>query len=1040
MKHTMKIITKFIFLLLSFLGSYALSGQGGTASINPIDLNDVQINQSNGINFNEEFRINLSYSAWVLGEKYTVIMQLPNSSDNEGVINWDSPNEQGGISLGSNDQLFKDVEVNDLGANSYSIEFTIDQLTSQADFSIVGLRNRSNQSCSGAKDVDVEFEIKRNNSIEVSESVPVTINSKSDNFFQIYVGHGQEKSGPSCISQELGEASASAAMPYFVDVKYRASGNSFVEIPQLLLDFPQQKLEIISASLFAKNSFSSFTPNYSGQHYLNQPNFHGIEKLEETQDYIFTTSGLEFISGTNKQKYLNFDGNFVRIYFKVKTGVDKILSSEIVGRSQGGNPERCSYPETNPSGTELLVDESITQFFGNFEGREPSLFTDCADLCSTTSSNSSTFYFEANFSYLDASEIPVTMPAIKVSIPNGGEGVILNSLRLEGNGSSSATKVSYELNGETEVVEFSGETSVTFGAVSGVSEIVIENYSVQESLNNNLDISLGFEIDDVANFPSGNNFRLQYLNYSNEKCYAYRLNTGSNSCNTQFDLVERYANEDGSSFLNEVLYNPGKITFIRLQINPENFRVERNQKLSFTYKLDEDMMYPSSGVNARFSANSIDFSKSVNTLNSSQNNLRVYKNISVELDPNDASELIITADYMPEQFGNCIREDLFLRLSVQVKDNATVSDPDKRSTIQTSFDVDPGSWNVRRADGDNGIATTRLICPGNLQFQSSFAPGDLVSVAYQLSSLNQNPFRQFLASFPKPSDLEYLDGDLRSLIEIRTTSESGVQESNNFTILNPTANGFQLRLNNFTLNGKETITFLVPYRVKLDAEIDQDGSLGEDVTFNVDEYLGLDGPRFNSVPSGDGISTLKIVSTSQCDPPPPCDDCVTSFSPTPGSEYLLGAWIKVEFAEGLSFNPGDYEGMGAGVQISYNDAQLVTEDLFEPSGPVVDGWQRVEQLFTVPQNAYNISIDLVNNTNTNVYFDDVRIHPLRSNMKSYVYDPGTQRLTSELDENNYATFYEYDDEGNLIRVKKETERGVMTIQETRINQSKINDQ
>jgi hypothetical protein len=38
-----------------------------------------------------------------------------------------------------------------------------------------------------------------------------------------------------------------------------------------------------------------------------------------------------------------------------------------------------------------------------------------------------------------------------------------------------------------------------------------------------------------------------------------------------------------------------------------------------------------------------------------------------------------------------------------------------------------------------------------------------------------------------------------------------------------------------------------------------------------------------------------------------------------------------------------------------------------------------------------------------------------------------------LDENHFATFYEYDDEGNLLRTKKETERGIMTIQETRLN-------
>ena len=38
---------------------------------------------------------------------------------------------------------------------------------------------------------------------------------------------------------------------------------------------------------------------------------------------------------------------------------------------------------------------------------------------------------------------------------------------------------------------------------------------------------------------------------------------------------------------------------------------------------------------------------------------------------------------------------------------------------------------------------------------------------------------------------------------------------------------------------------------------------------------------------------------------------------------------------------------------------------------------------------------------------------------------------AELDENNYATFYEYDDEGTLIRLKKETVEGIATLKENR---------
>jgi hypothetical protein len=104
---------------------------------------------------------------------------------------------------------------------------------------------------------------------------------------------------------------------------------------------------------------------------------------------------------------------------------------------------------------------------------------------------------------------------------------------------------------------------------------------------------------------------------------------------------------------------------------------------------------------------------------------------------------------------------------------------------------------------------------------------------------------------------------------------------------------------------------------------------------------------------------------------------------------------------------------------------------------LIDGWQRIEEKFTVPVSATQIIIELVNTSNSaDVHFDDIRVHPFNGSMKSFVYDPVNLRLMAELDENNYATMYEYDEEGKLIRVKKETERGIMTIKESRQNSSK----
>ena len=72
-----------------------------------------------------------------------------------------------------------------------------------------------------------------------------------------------------------------------------------------------------------------------------------------------------------------------------------------------------------------------------------------------------------------------------------------------------------------------------------------------------------------------------------------------------------------------------------------------------------------------------------------------------------------------------------------------------------------------------------------------------------------------------------------------------------------------------------------------------------------------------------------------------------------------------------------------------------------------------------------------------MFIDDIRIHPFNANMKSYVFDSRTLRLSAELDENNYSSIYEYDEEGQLVRVKKETIQGIKTIKETRSAKQKI---
>ena len=151
---------------------------------------------------------------------------------------------------------------------------------------------------------------------------------------------------------------------------------------------------------------------------------------------------------------------------------------------------------------------------------------------------------------------------------------------------------------------------------------------------------------------------------------------------------------------------------------------------------------------------------------------------------------------------------------------------------------------------------------------------------------------------------------------------------------------------------------------------------------------------------------------------------LSGFEPQPGKQYLLSAWIKDD-GNNVQVGPSAETGKAA-VEVITGGQTFSTLK----AGPAIEGWRKCELIFLIPATATDIKIKFRPGNNT-AWFDDVRIHPFDAQVKTYVYDNRSLRLWAELDENNFATFYEYDDEGVLIRVKKETEKGVMTIKETR---------
>ncbi len=158
-------------------------------------------------------------------------------------------------------------------------------------------------------------------------------------------------------------------------------------------------------------------------------------------------------------------------------------------------------------------------------------------------------------------------------------------------------------------------------------------------------------------------------------------------------------------------------------------------------------------------------------------------------------------------------------------------------------------------------------------------------------------------------------------------------------------------------------------------------------------------------------------------------DCIGKFAPPYLGRYVVSAWVKQ--TEG-SQRFTNYAYPAINIAHSNNPGGV---DL-RASGPIIEGWQRIYGEVVLDGGAFTLTLKNTGPGGASVYFDDLRLHPFHSNLISYVYHPITLKLEAELDVNNYATFYIYDEAGHLNKVKKETVKGIKTIKEGRISNTK----
>lgn len=241
---------------------------------------------------------------------------------------------------------------------------------------------------------------------------------------------------------------------------------------------------------------------------------------------------------------------------------------------------------------------------------------------------------------------------------------------------------------------------------------------------------------------------------------------------------------------------------------------------------------------------------------------------------------------------------------------------------------------------------------------------------------------------------------------------------------------------------KPSVSNLQPCQCELNAATFQGTKPSDATTLSwngLKDHENVEGLTY-AVPRELGVYTVRSVlkepNKADCysDPltiyvdPIPCLNCTSDFSPIPGETYVLSAWVKEisDMRTPLTYTL-PY------IDITYENTSVISGPFFA-KGPIVEGWQKIESLVEIPSGASMFYLHLkskqsINDYPVSVYFDDIRIHPLKANMTSYVYDPITLKLVAELDPNNFATFYTHDEEGNLVSIKKETIDGIKTIKE-----------
>ena len=187
--------------------------------------------------------------------------------------------------------------------------------------------------------------------------------------------------------------------------------------------------------------------------------------------------------------------------------------------------------------------------------------------------------------------------------------------------------------------------------------------------------------------------------------------------------------------------------------------------------------------------------------------------------------------------------------------------------------------------------------------------------------------------------------------------------------------------------------------------------------FNLKKLINLSTSKAHT-----GMQSLRVVQSE--------DFLQVKLKPRYDPAYTLSAWVSRDNDDVPTYAAK----RELGVQIKFwqggHELTAQRPALIVPAGPIIAGWQRLEGQFTFPAGAKSISMALQCGHEA-AYFDDIRVVPTDAHLETFVYDPATMRIAARLDNNNYATLFDYQPDGSLKQSQRETPRGLLTEAEGR---------